>query len=191
MPLCRGQLSLLTSGIVTSASLFGALLGSFAAFLLKDRVGRKAELLFAAAAYGEAEEPILSMGSLQAFIVGAVSAYIHLHQGLQCHLCIELHVMLQGVSVQMQLQTTRVCCTDTCASADCNAYNEVSGLGWKKPSEHGSMPAQEWGRPYPRQRRMCRCSSSESWCMDWESHSHYTAPLPTSQRWATPKSEGC
>jgi len=68
LPLCRGQLSLLTSGIVTSASLFGALLGSFAAFLLKDRVGRKTELLFAAAAYGEAEQPIL--GSLASLIAG-------------------------------------------------------------------------------------------------------------------------
>jgi gas vesicle protein len=40
------------SGVVTSASLLGAVAGSVAAFLLKDRVGRKAELLFAASAYG-------------------------------------------------------------------------------------------------------------------------------------------
>lgn len=47
-----GQFSTLTAGIVTSSSLFGALVGSLAAFLLKDRAGRKAELLFAAGSYG-------------------------------------------------------------------------------------------------------------------------------------------
>ena len=56
----RGQLSTLTSGITTSASLFGAMLGSLAAFLLKDRVGRRTELFFSATAYGAVHCPCTS-----------------------------------------------------------------------------------------------------------------------------------
>ena len=49
----RGQLSVLASGVVTSASLLGALLGSVATFLLKDRVGRKTEMFVSASCYGK------------------------------------------------------------------------------------------------------------------------------------------
>ena len=48
----RGQLSVLASGVVTSSSLFGALLGSIATFLLKDRIGRRSEMFISASAYG-------------------------------------------------------------------------------------------------------------------------------------------
>ena len=43
---------MLASGVVTSASLLGALLGSLTTFLLKDRVGRKAEMFVSATCYG-------------------------------------------------------------------------------------------------------------------------------------------
>ena len=43
---------MLASGVVTSASLFGALLGSIATFLLKDRVGRRSEMFISASCYG-------------------------------------------------------------------------------------------------------------------------------------------
>ena len=50
---CRYQLSAFQSGLVVSTSLFGALAGSAAAFVVGDKLGRKRELLLAATLYGE------------------------------------------------------------------------------------------------------------------------------------------
>ena len=50
---CRYDLSSFQSGLVVSASLFGALGGSAAAFVVGDKLGRKRELLLAALLYGE------------------------------------------------------------------------------------------------------------------------------------------
>ena len=50
---CRYQLSSFQSGLVVSTSLFGALAGSAAAFVVGDKLGRKRELLLAATLYGK------------------------------------------------------------------------------------------------------------------------------------------
>ena len=50
---CRGQLNTLQNGMVTSASLLGAVIGSAIAIFLRDKIGRKFELLLAAGCYGE------------------------------------------------------------------------------------------------------------------------------------------
>jgi MFS family permease len=49
----RYDLSAFQSGLVVSLSLAGALAGSVAAFVFGDRLGRRRELLLAAALYGE------------------------------------------------------------------------------------------------------------------------------------------
>lgn len=48
---CRFQLTSFQSGLVVSLSLFGALAGSAAAFVVGDPIGRRNELLLAAALY--------------------------------------------------------------------------------------------------------------------------------------------
>lgn len=48
----RYQLTSFQSGLVVSLSLFGALAGSAAAFVVGDPLGRKRELLLAAGLYG-------------------------------------------------------------------------------------------------------------------------------------------
>ena len=78
----RGQLTTLTSGITTSASLCGAMLGSLAAFLLKDRAGRRTELFYSAAAYGA--RPCLECGSTHCALemlplMNSVLASVHVH----------------------------------------------------------------------------------------------------------------
>ena len=55
--MCRGTLNTLQSGIVTSASLLGAVIGSAIAIFLRDKIGRKFELLLAAACYGRVSNP--------------------------------------------------------------------------------------------------------------------------------------
>ena len=50
---CRYDLTSFQSGLVVSSSLFGALAGSAAAFVVGDPLGRKRELLLAAALYSE------------------------------------------------------------------------------------------------------------------------------------------
>ena len=50
--LCRYQLTSFQSGLVVSLSLFGALAGSAAAFVVGDPLGRKRELLLASGLYG-------------------------------------------------------------------------------------------------------------------------------------------
>ena len=50
--MCRGTLDTIQSGTVTSASLLGAVIGSAIAIFLRDKIGRKFELLLAAACYG-------------------------------------------------------------------------------------------------------------------------------------------
>ena len=49
---CRYQLTSFQSGLVVSLSLFGALAGSAAAFVVGDPLGRKRELLLASGLYG-------------------------------------------------------------------------------------------------------------------------------------------
>ncbi len=49
----RYQLSSFQSGMVVSASLFGALAGSLAALAAGNRIGRRTELLIASLLYGE------------------------------------------------------------------------------------------------------------------------------------------
>ena len=66
---CRYQLSSFQSGLVVSTSLFGALAGSAAAFVVGDKLGRKRELLLAATLYGEQESGALS---------GTDPAHLHL-----------------------------------------------------------------------------------------------------------------
>ena len=72
---CRYQLSAFQSGLVVSTSLFGALAGSAAAFVVGDKLGRKRELLLAATLYGEQESDALT---------GAGPAHLHLSVGA-CH----------------------------------------------------------------------------------------------------------
>lgn len=50
---CRGQLNTLQNGMVTSASLLGAVIGSAVAIFLRDKIGRKFELLLSAGCYGK------------------------------------------------------------------------------------------------------------------------------------------
>ncbi len=50
--MCRGSLDTIQSGMVTSASLLGAVIGSAIAIFLRDKIGRKFELLLAAGCYG-------------------------------------------------------------------------------------------------------------------------------------------
>ena len=50
---CRYDLDSFQSGLVVSSSLFGALAGSSAAFVVGDKLGRRRELLLAAVLYGE------------------------------------------------------------------------------------------------------------------------------------------
>lgn len=50
---CRGQLDTLHNGMATSASLLGAVIGSAIAIFLRDKIGRKFELLLSAGCYGE------------------------------------------------------------------------------------------------------------------------------------------
>ena len=49
---CRGQLDTLHNGMATSASLLGAVIGSAIAIFLRDKIGRKFELLLSAGCYG-------------------------------------------------------------------------------------------------------------------------------------------
>ena len=51
--LCRYNLDSFQSGLVVSSSLFGALAGSSAAFVVGDKLGRRRELLLAAVLYGK------------------------------------------------------------------------------------------------------------------------------------------
>ena len=55
--MCRGTLDTIQSGMVTSASLLGAVIGSAIAIFLRDKVGRKFELLLAAGCYGTIPNP--------------------------------------------------------------------------------------------------------------------------------------
>ena len=55
--MCRGTLDTIQSGTVTSASLLGAVIGSAIAIFLRDKIGRKFELLLAAACYGTVTNP--------------------------------------------------------------------------------------------------------------------------------------
>ena len=50
---CRYNLDSFQSGLVVSSSLFGALAGSSAAFVVGDKLGRRRELMLAAVLYGE------------------------------------------------------------------------------------------------------------------------------------------
>lgn len=50
---CRYDLDSFQSGLVVSSSLFGALAGSSAAFVVGDKLGRRRELLLAAVLYGK------------------------------------------------------------------------------------------------------------------------------------------
>ena len=72
---CRYQLSSFQSGLVVSTSLFGALAGSAAAFVVGDKLGRKRELLLAATLYGEQDRNALP---------GRDPAHVHLSTG-PCH----------------------------------------------------------------------------------------------------------
>lgn len=59
---CRGPLlTSLEVGGAVSSSLFGALLGSVGAFFVGDKIGRKKELLLAAALYGEQKSICLNL----------------------------------------------------------------------------------------------------------------------------------
>jgi len=49
----RYDINSFQSGLIVSASLFGALAGSSAAFVVGDKLGRRRELLLAAALYGK------------------------------------------------------------------------------------------------------------------------------------------
>ena len=60
--MCRGTLDTIQSGTVTSASLLGAVIGSAIAIFLRDKVGRKFELLLAAACYGAVSYPAPMLG---------------------------------------------------------------------------------------------------------------------------------
>ncbi len=51
--MCRYDLDSFQSGLVVSSSLFGALAGSSAAFVVGDKLGRRRELLLAAVLYGK------------------------------------------------------------------------------------------------------------------------------------------
>ena len=51
--LCRYDLTSFQSGLIVSASLFGALAGSSAAFVVGDKLGRRRELILAAVLYGD------------------------------------------------------------------------------------------------------------------------------------------
>ena len=54
---CRYDLTSFQSGLIVSASLFGALAGSSAAFVVGDKLGRRKELILAAVLYGDFSYP--------------------------------------------------------------------------------------------------------------------------------------
>ena len=49
--MCRGTLDTIQSGMVTSALLFGAVIGSAIAIFVRDKIGRKFELFLDAPCY--------------------------------------------------------------------------------------------------------------------------------------------
>lgn len=62
----RYDINSFQSGLIVSASLFGALAGSSAAFVVGDKLGRRRELLLAAVLYGKlygAEQAAVSLHS--------------------------------------------------------------------------------------------------------------------------------
>lgn len=67
------NLSAFQSGLVVSLSLFGALLGSGAALLWGDRLGRKRELLLASALYGAGALVVAAAPGLPTVMVGRLA----------------------------------------------------------------------------------------------------------------------